>query len=139
MTVSVNVAALRRARWFEYVVRFLFGGLITMVAGLITQHYGPAVGGIFLAFPAIFPASVTLVEKHETQRKERAGLHGVVRGRQAAALDAAGAALGSIGLVGFALIVWQALPSYVPGIVLGAATLVWLGVSGLGWKIYKAL
>jgi hypothetical protein len=30
---------------------------------------GPRVGGLFLAFPAIFPASATLVEKHEKQKK----------------------------------------------------------------------
>jgi hypothetical protein len=51
------------------------------------------VGGLFLAFPAIFPASATLVEKHEAENKKRRGLSGMVRGREAAALDAAGAAM----------------------------------------------
>jgi hypothetical protein len=34
----------------------------------------PVVGGLFLAFPAIFPASATLIEKHVRERKEKAGL-----------------------------------------------------------------
>jgi hypothetical protein len=73
MTISVNVRALRRTRWYEYVIRFFFGGLATMAAGLIAQRYGPAIGGVFLAFPGILPASATLVEKHETRKKKRAG------------------------------------------------------------------
>jgi hypothetical protein len=88
-----------------------------------------------LAFPAIFPASATLVEKHEKQKKKRAGLQGTVRGREAAALDAAGAALGCIGLAGFALVVWQLLVPYETSLVLGVAALLWLGVSGLLWQL----
>ena len=75
-----------------------------MVAGLIAARFGPVVGGLFLAFPAIFPASATLIEKHVRRRKEKAGLSGVRRGREAAALDAAGAALGS--LAAFAIVIW---------------------------------
>ena len=64
------------------------------------------VGGLFLAFPAIFPASATLIEKHVRRRKEKAGFSRVRRGREAAALDAAGAALGSLGLAAFAVVIW---------------------------------
>ena len=39
----------------------------------------PVVGGLFLAFPAIFPASATLIEKHGRERKEKAGLAGARR------------------------------------------------------------
>jgi hypothetical protein len=38
--------------------------------------------------------------------KEKAGLSGARRGKAAAALDAAGAALGSFGLAAFALVIW---------------------------------
>jgi hypothetical protein len=109
MTIHIDLASLGGTKWHEYAVRFVFGGLITAAAGLIAHRYGPGIGGLFLAFPAIFPASATLVEKHETQKKRRAGLHGVIRGREAAALDAVGAASGCIGLAGFALFVWQLL------------------------------
>jgi hypothetical protein len=137
MMIRINLTGLRRTKWHEYAVRFLLGGLITVAAGLIAQRWGPGIGGLFLAFPAIFPASATLVEKHEKQKKKRAGLPSTIRGREAAALDAAGAALGSIGLVGFALIVWQLLVLYQTWIVLGCAGLLWLGVSGLCWRILK--
>jgi hypothetical protein len=59
-----------------------------------------------LAFPAIFCASATLIEKHERERKAEKGLRGERRGKQAAALDAAGAGLGSFGLAAFALACW---------------------------------
>jgi hypothetical protein len=94
--------------------------------------WGPAVGGLFLAFPAIFPASATLVEKRERERKENVGLQGAKRGRDAAALEAAGAALGSIGLMVFAIIVWQFAPA-APGIALWVGALAWIGVSVALW------
>ena len=106
MIISVDFSGLRKTKWHEYAARFVFGGLMTVGAGLIVHRFGLEVGGLLLAFPAIFPASVTLVEKHETQNKKRAGLQGTCRGREAAALDAVGAALGSIALIPFAAIVW---------------------------------
>jgi hypothetical protein len=137
MTIRIDIGGLRRTRWYEYAIRFLFGGLITAAAGLIAERWGPAIGGLFLAFPAIFPASATLVEKHERQKKARIGLHGAVRGREAAALDAAGAAIGCIGLAGFAVIIWQFLPLGQTWMVLGSAGLLWLVSSGLGWRLLK--
>jgi hypothetical protein len=40
------------------------------------------VGGLFLAFPSIFPAAASLVESHEKKKKGRVGLDGETRGRQ---------------------------------------------------------
>ena len=137
MRVSVDLSALGKTKWHEYAVRFLFGGIVTAVTGIIAHTFGPVVGGLFLAFPAIFPAGVTLVEKHERQKKERAGLHGSRRGRQAASIDAAGAAMGSIGLLVFALVVWRAMPRSGPLISLCAATIAWLAASVLAWRIRK--
>src|SRR6267154_5911678 len=105
MRIQVDLSTLAQTQWHDYAVRFLFGGLITTLAGIIAKEFGPGIGGLFLAFPAIFPASATLIEKHEQQKKERLGLHGSVRGRKAAGVDAAGAAIGSIGLSAFALMV----------------------------------
>jgi hypothetical protein len=84
----------------------VLGGAMTLVAGLIAARFGPVIGGLFLAFPAIFPASATLIEKHVRERKEKAGLPGGWRGKEAAALDAVGAALGSFGLAAFGLLIW---------------------------------
>src|SRR5215469_12828787 len=107
MRIQLNISALNESRWYQLLVRFCLGGVITAAAGLIAKKYGPGVGGIFLAFLAIFPAGATLIEKHERERKEKLGLHGKVRARQAASLDAAGAAMGSIGLLVFALLIWR--------------------------------
>jgi Protein of unknown function (DUF3147) len=139
VTIGIDLSGLRKISWYEYAIRFIFGGLTTVAAGLIAHHYGPKVGGLFLAFPAIFPASATLVEKHEAQKKKRSGLSGVVRGCEAAALDAAGAALGCIGLVAFAIVVWQLLLSFSPAFVFAAATASWLAASVLGWKTHREL
>jgi hypothetical protein len=82
MAVKLKLSALAEGHWYEYAVRFVLGGAVTMLAGWIAAKWGPAVGGLFLAFPAIFPASATLVEKHERERKENAGLQGAKRGRE---------------------------------------------------------
>jgi hypothetical protein len=80
-----------------------FGGLVTAIAGVIAKQFGAAVGGLFLAFPAIFPASATLIEETREAKEGKKGLHGAPRGREAASMDAGGAAMGSIGLLLFAL------------------------------------
>jgi uncharacterized protein DUF3147 len=90
MQIKVEPSVLRQTKWHEYAVRFFVGGLITAIAGVIAKEFGPAVGGLFLAFPAIFPASATLIEKHEKKRKQQLGLQGIDRGREAASADAAG-------------------------------------------------
>ena len=137
MQIKVDLSVLGQTKWYEYAVRFLFGGLITAVAGIIAKRFGPSIGGLFLAFPAIFPASATLIEKHEKQKKEKKGLQGTERGREAASIDAAGSAMGSIGLLAFALLVWQFLPRHSTWMVLMAATAAWLTVSMLTWRVRK--
>jgi len=137
LTISIDLSGLKRTKWYEFAIRFLAGGLITALVGVIAKEFGPGVGGLFLAFPSIFPAAASLVESHEKKKKRRVGLVGETRGRQAAALDAAGAALGSIGLIAFAIIVWQGLPGHNSALVLASATLAWLAVSGLLWCLLK--
>ncbi|MCU1239878.1 MAG: hypothetical protein JWO71_604 [Candidatus Acidoferrum typicum] len=110
-----------------------------MFAGLVAKKFGPTVGGLFLAFPAIFPASATLIEKHEKQRKERAGMHAGHRGQDAAALDAAGAAMGSIGLIAFAILVWFSLPRFPTWAVLAGSALAWLVVSVCVWIVCERI
>lgn len=139
MKVALKTAALKESKWYEYLIRFAFGGMVTALAGVIAQKCGPAVGGLFLAFPAIFPASATLVEKHERKRKERQGLHGKQRGRKAASIDAAGAALGSIGLLGFGGILWWLAPRISAWAVLALATFVWAAVAVVAWIIRKKI
>jgi len=50
MRVSLDWSALRKTKRYEYAVRFFFGGIITVLAGLIAKAYGPTVGGYFWHF-----------------------------------------------------------------------------------------
>ena len=137
MRIQFDFSAIKKTKWYEYAVRFFFGGAVTVVAGILAKRYGPVWGGLFLAFPAIFPATATLVEKHERERKQRKGLHGEQRGIDAAADDALGAAMGSAGLLAFALICWLFIPRYSLGLVLAVATLVWLLTAVSIWILRK--
>jgi hypothetical protein len=139
MRIGFSFESLRRTTTFEYAIRFLFGGLITAMAGVVAKFWGAELAGLLLAFPAIFPASATLIEKHQVQRKHACGQHGARRGREAASLDAAGAVLGSIGLVVFGLIIWQLLPLCSPALVLIGSAIAWFAVSFALWRIRKAL
>lgn len=137
MRIRFDLSALKSTKLHQLLVRFAFGGLITAATGIIAKEYGPAVGGLFLAFPAIFPASATLIEKHEKERKQHAAVHGSVRARQAVAVDAAGASMGSIGLLAFAFLVTKLIVVYRPWLVLLAATVSWMLVSFILWLIRK--
>jgi uncharacterized membrane protein (GlpM family) len=111
--------------WWEYAVRFVFGGIVTVIAGLIAHQYGPAVGGLFLAFPAIFPASTTLVDKHSGKEKARATTSGSV--------------IGSVGLLGFGAAVWLLAGRLPPWQVLAIALVAWLVLAFGLWGILRRL
>jgi hypothetical protein len=132
MMVHLKLGALRDVRWYEVAIRFALGGSMTVIAGVIASHFGAAAGGLFLAFPAIFPASVTLVEKHVRQNKEEKGLSGARRGKEAAALDARGAALGGLGMIGFAGAI-SVLIERSAVVALLVATALWVGISVFAW------
>jgi hypothetical protein len=138
MKVKADFSALRKTKWYEYAIRFLFGGLVTVMAGIIAKKFGPSFGGLFLAFPAIFPASLSLIDKHAKEKKRQAGLDGSNRGRAAAALDAKGAAIGTLGLIGFAFVVCRWIPQYASWEILMAATAGWILISTSVWRIRKA-
>jgi succinate-acetate transporter protein len=65
MRIRINLADAKNVRWHECAIRFAFGGLITVIAGMVAEKWGPKAGGVLLAFPAIFPASATLLQKHQ--------------------------------------------------------------------------
>ena len=85
--------------------------------------------------PAIFYASATLIERHEIRRKREAGLRGARRGREAAALEAAGAALGSIGMLVFAIFFSLTIEESTALAFLAAIS--WIIVSVVAWLTYK--
>lgn len=133
----MDFASLKEMKPHEYALRFGFGGICTVVAGLIAKRYGPSLGGLFLAFPAIFPASASLIEVHEKKRKAECGFDGTKRGRLAASIDALGACLGCVGLMAFALTLWIGLPQYSALCILIVATVIWLGISTLLWAVHR--
>jgi Protein of unknown function (DUF3147) len=136
MIIRAKLSSLKEGRWYEYAIRFALGGAITLMAGIIADICGPATGGLFLAFPAILCASATLVESHERREKREHKVKGHRRGTDAAGLETAGAALGSVGLVIFALAVWWLAPDF------GALSLVfgsvgWLLVAITLWRLRR--
>ena len=135
--IELKWSSLKETRPSEYVVRFVFGGACTVLAGLVAKRYGPSVGGLFLAFPAIFPSGASLIESHEKRRKAKMGLDGTLRGRVAASVDAAGAALGCIALAVFALILWKGLPTYNAYAVISGATLAWICIATILWAVRR--
>jgi Protein of unknown function (DUF3147) len=136
--IEFKLSSLAGSKPHEYAIRFFFGGLCTVLAGLIATHFGPGIGGLFLAFPAIFPASASLVASHEKERKAKVGSDGTNRGRLAASLDSAGASLGAVGLVGFALVLWKLLRIFNSLLAIVAAAIVWLLVSYSLWVLRES-
>ena len=142
MRVKVDTSSLKATNWHQLLLRFVFGGAVTAAAGItarVSVERPWTVGGLFLAFPAIFPASATLIEKHERERKQKAGVHGEVQARKAVAIDAAGASIGSLGLLIFAITVQKLIVGHRPSLVVIGATVVWMLASCLLWIIRKRL
>jgi hypothetical protein len=137
LVIKFNLKALAGTQWHEYAIRFSLGGALTMVTGWVASRYGPVIGGILLGLPVIFPASATLVEKHESDKKRAAGIPFTIRGRLAAALDARGAVLGALGGLVFAATVWQLLPTRGPLWALPLGLLGWITIATLLWYVRK--
>lgn len=119
--VKLSAEGLKQTKAHEWVLRFVFGGLVSLVAGLVGQKAGPVVGGLFLGFPSILPATITLVMKH--------------RGRVQAVEDARGAALGGVGLVAFAFLLTATAERWGEAVSLASATGAWLLVSIISWMV----
>jgi hypothetical protein len=135
--VKAKWSTVRETHWDEYAARFVFGGLVTLVAGLVADRFGPAIGGLFLAFPAIFPASASLIQRQQKEKKQKAGMDGAERGRLAAGIDAAGAAIGTCGLTAFAVtahLLLQVVPLW---LALATAMVTWETVSLVIWFIWR--
>jgi hypothetical protein len=138
MPIRFSLSSLKEGRWYEYLIRFTLGGVATIFTGLISSRYGASIGGLFLALPAIFCASATLIEKHEIRRKREAGLDGAQRGREAAALDATGAGLGALGMLGFAIVFSLTAETSVAAAFVGAS-LAWLVISMTAWYVRRKM
>lgn len=103
----------------ELGIRFAFGAGVSLLAAIISTLAGPRIGGLFLAFPAILLATLTLMARKD----------GLTPARD----DARGAGLGTLGLIAFALVAVVLLPRWHPAAALAAATLAWVVVSGAAY------
>lgn len=137
--IGCDFSKLAKTRPTEYLTRFLFGVALTLLFSLITKWAGPVIGGLFLAFPGIYPPGSSFVEKKEEERKEQAGMHGTIRARTLASAHAAGASAGTFGLMAFAAIVWLGLPRFGLPISLAAGTVAWFGLSGAAWVLRERM
>jgi len=100
-------------------LRFVFGFVISVGAALIGMRFGQRFGGLFLAFPAILPASLTLIEERE--------------GDNPASISATGAVLGGGALVAFAAAAAWLLPREPPPLAVVAAGILWFGLALAGY------
>lgn len=113
--VRLELSRLKQIRGRDYLIRFLFGGTISVLAALIGHWINQRVGGIFTAFPAILLASLTLIGRQE--------------GREQAEADAQGGVLGAIALVFTALVLSLTLKPLAGISALLLALAVWLAWS----------
>ncbi len=110
--VGFSFGAAKDAPLRDLVVRFGFGFVVSAVAGVIAMTLGARAGGIMLGFPAILPATLTLIEKKQSE--------------QDAEHDDIGAILGAAALIVFAIVGWQLFPRIAAAGALAAAAAAWL-------------
>lgn len=122
MKPGVHTEAVRKTQASEYLIRFGFGGAMTAMAGLVAHVYGASIGGLFLAFPAILPASLTLVARHE--------------GRKKAAVEARGAVLGAVALGAFGAVISLLGVTSPPVLSIAAAAASWIGTACILWWVF---
>jgi hypothetical protein len=103
------------------IIRFAAGALTSIAAGLLTLALGPRAGGLFLAFPAILMASLTLIEDEEDAAEARE--------------DARGAVLGGLALAAFAAVAAVTLPVLPGAAGLALASAAWVLVAVGGYVV----
>jgi len=109
--IRINLEAARQVRARDLLVRFVFGAITSAVAAVMSLAFGPRAGGLFLAFPAILAATLTLIEDEESASEARE--------------DARGAVVGSIALVLFAACAAALFGEIAGGLALAGASGAW--------------
>jgi uncharacterized membrane protein (GlpM family) len=107
------------------VVRFVLGAAVSIIAGIISKGAGARLGGLFLAFPAILPASLTFVQEQEGTRK--------------ADRDAIGAVLGGLALVVFASVAEDTFTRLPAALVLHLSLIGWIVASVVMYGVLAVL
>lgn len=109
----------------DWLVRFAFGAGVSALAGVVAALAGPRVGGLFLAFPAILLASLTMIAEEDGVRLARD--------------DARGATFGTAGLFAFAVVLAVTVTRWPLWVSLATASVVWTVVSVGGYLVALAL
>lgn len=109
--IQFQMAALGQTCLRDWLIRFGFGVGVSALAGTVSVLVGPTLGGVFLAFPVISLASLTLVAKEDGVRQARN--------------DARGAGLGTLGLVAFAVVMAVTIVRWPLWSAFMAATAAW--------------
>ena len=130
MLIGINVAKLREGKPSEYLTRFLFGGIVTVVATLISEHYGPIIGGLFLAFPGIFAAAPTIALASLSLTAHQ-------HGNAYIALEARSMICGALAFFLYACVVSFILMRYRPRslVAAGALSPIWFAVAFTLWAL----
>jgi hypothetical protein len=87
-----------------------------MIAGVVGLTLGERVGGMLLAFPAILPATLTLIAKEQGEQRSFHDLQGTVAG--------------AFGLVAFGVIAAITIGRLNVLVALGLSLLAWCAVAG---------
>jgi uncharacterized membrane protein (GlpM family) len=123
--IRLRTGRLRAVPVRAVLIRFAFGAAVSAVAGVVSTVFGPRTGGVFLAFPAILLASLTLVAEEQSLRAARD--------------DARGAGIGSVGMAAFAVVCALSVHAAGGPLALAVAALAWVVVSLAGYLLVRRL
>jgi Protein of unknown function (DUF3147) len=90
---KLDLGKVRQTPPRDLLIRFGAGAATSVVSGATTIVFGPRVGGVLLAFPAILAASLTLIEKQDGSIDAREDARGAIAGGCALAIFALAAEL----------------------------------------------
>ena len=122
--ISFDLSRLRDCDVKGLAIRFAFGFAISAIVGAIGLVAGDRVAGLFLAFPAILPASLTLIAEKD--------------GNDKALVDAAGASVGGVGLAAYGLASYILLPYGPPVVAQFVALGAWCAVAIGGYLAMRS-
>lgn len=121
--VRMTPGDLTEPRPKDWLIRFAFGAGVSAIAAIVAKIFGPQIGGLFLAFPAILLASLTLVAKDDGPKQARS--------------EARGATLGALGLIAFAVVGTVTMHHWPAWAALVAASAAWGLIAFGGYLIAR--
>jgi hypothetical protein len=136
LKIRVDLTPIKESRVSGHLLRFGVGGSVTVCAALVAKGWGPRLGGLTLAMPAILPIGLTLIAKLQNEQIGPAARG--ERARRAALIEVTGASIGGLGLVAFAVLGWRLLGRWPAWLALSLATVAWATVASVGWLARKA-